>query len=133
MFVSRQFSQNKSQEELHLPVVFTTLDTRNNSNSYNALHASRKLTHRLNELELLPLLDLLQSGVEQCSVVSVEEYLYQADVLQRGPGEVSLLHLQRGVRLDTAQYRSAAGAAEPTGTPSLLLLILSRLVFGQQQ
>ena len=40
--------------------------------------------HRLYELKLLPLLDLLD----------------ETDVLQRGPGEVSLLHLQGGVSLE---------------------------------
>ena len=47
-------------------------------------------THRLYELELLPLLDLLD----------------EADVLQRGPGEVSLLHLQSGISLNKTKLSS---------------------------
>ena len=50
-------------------------------------------TYRLNKLELLPLLDLLN----------------QTDVLQGGPGKVSLLHLQRCVSLQENQSDQAVG------------------------
>ena len=47
------------------------------------------LTHRLYELKLLPLLDLLD----------------EADILQRGPREVPLLHLQGGVSLKKGKHK----------------------------
>ena len=48
---------------------------------------TRCSTHRLYELKLLPLLHLLD----------------EAHVLQRRPGEVPLLHLQRRVRLQSEE------------------------------
>ena len=47
------------------------------------------LTHRLYELKLLSLLDLLD----------------EADILQRGPREVPLLHLQGGVSLKKGKHK----------------------------
>ena len=48
----------------------------------------QSITHRLNKLKLLPLLN----------------FLNQTNVLQRSPGKVSLLHLQRGVRLKLVDH-----------------------------